>query len=442
MTKENETKINIFWFRRDLRLNDNRGLSEALNAGLPVLPIFIFDTKILEKLEDKEDKRVAFIHETLTQIKNELNELGSDLQLFYGDPLKVWEEEILNKYDFEQVFCNEDFEPYGMNRDKKVQKLLQSNEKSLNLSKDNFIFTKNDVVKKDGTPYTVYTPYKNKWLETLTPEDIQSLNTKKVFKNFLKTPNSQGISLEQMGFKEASSDFFKRTIKKKVIDDYDKTRDLPALLGTSRLGLHLRFGTISIRKCVQIGRELNQTWLEELIWRDFFCQILYHFPKNEKKCFKAKYENIPWKNNKSEFKKWCEGNTGYPMVDAGMRELNATGFMHNRVRMIAGSFLVKHLLIDWRWGEKYFAKKLLDFDLASNNGNWQWVAGTGCDASPYFRIFNPETQMKKFDGELKYVKKWVPEYETKDYIEPMIEHKFAYNRALGTYKQAINQQVD
>lgn len=438
MTKNKET-INLFWFRRDLRLDDNKGLFEALSSSNPVLPIFIFDTNILDKLDDKEDKRVAFIHETLTQMKSDLNDLGSDLQLFYGDPLEIWKE-ILEKFDFDKVFYNEDYEPYARERDEKVQELLVSEGKLFLPYKDQCIFAKDEVVKKDGLPYTVYTPYKNKWLETLEPKDIGSLNTKKLFKNFFKTSRSQTVALARMGFKEAESSFFQRTIKKKIIDDYDKTRDIPSLVGTSRLGLHLRFGTVSIRKCVQIGRELNQTWLEELIWRDFFAQILYHFPKNEKKCFKEKYENIPWKNDKSEFKKWCEGSTGYPIVDAGMRELNETGFMHNRVRMITGSFLVKHLLIDWRWGERYFAEKLLDYDHASNNGNWQWVAGTGCDASPYFRIFNPETQMKKFDKDLKYVKEWVPEYETDDYVEPMVEHKFAYNRALGTYKKAINNE--
>ena len=434
---KNSELINLFWFRRDLRLDDNKGLYEALSADNPILPIFIFDTNILNKLDDKEDKRVAFIHETVTQIKSDLNEMGSDLQLFYGDPLTIWKE-ILEKYDFEKVFYNEDYEPYARERDEKVQELLVSKGKPFLPYKDQCIFAKDEVVKKDGLPYTVYTPYKNKWLDRLEPKDIGSYNTKKFFKNFHKTSRSQTVALARMGFKEVDSPFFKRTIKKKIIDDYDKTRDIPGMIGTSRLGLHLRFGTISIRKCVQIGKELNQTWLEELIWRDFFAQVLYHFPKNKKKCFKEKYENIPWKNDKAEFKKWCEGKTGYPIVDAGIRELNETGYMHNRVRMVTGSFLVKHLLIDWRWGEEYFAKKLLDYDLSSNNGNWQWVAGTGCDASPYFRIFNPETQRKKFDPDLKYIKKWVPEYATDDYVEPMVDHKFAYNRALGTYKKAIN----
>lgn len=438
MVNKNKEKVNLFWFRRDLRLDDNKGLLQALSDDLPVLPIFIFDTNILDKLEDKEDKRVSFIHQVLTNIKGELNELGSDLQFFYGDPKQIWKD-IINKFDFEKVYCNEDYEPYAIKRDKEIQELLGENNKALLGFKDHCIFSKDEIVKKDGTPYTVYTPYKNKWYEHLEPKDISSYNNKKHFKNFYKTSKSQTVALSRMGFKETESDFYQRKIKTSIIKSYDKTRDIPSLRGTSRLGLHLRFGTVSIRKCAQIGKELNKTWLDELIWRDFFSQILYHFPKNEKNCFKDKYEKIPWINDKKEFKKWCEGNTGYPMVDAGMRELNETGFMHNRVRMVAGSFLVKHLLIDWRWGEKYFAQKLLDYDLASNNGNWQWVAGTGCDASPYFRIFNPETQFKKFDPDQIYVKKWVPEFGTKNYPDPMIEHKFAYDRALGTYKQALNQ---
>lgn len=437
MSSKNKEKINLFWFRRDLRLDDNIGLYEALSSNLPVLPIFIFDKNILDKLEDKEDKRVSFIHQVVSNMKEELNEMGSDLQLFYGDPIEVWKE-ILDKFNFEKVFYNEDYEPYALKRDKKVQDFLIDNKKPFLGFKDHCIFAKDDVLKKDGTPYTVYTPFKNKWYERLEPKDISSYNNKKHFKNFHQTSKSQTVALARIGFKECESDFYQRTIKTSIIKDYDKTRDLPALRGTSRLGLHLRFGTVSIRKCAQIGKELNKTWLDELIWRDFFSQILFHFPQNEKKCFKEKYENIPWINDKKQFKLWCEGKTGYPLVDAGMRELNETGFMHNRVRMVTGSFLVKHLLIDWRWGERYFAEKLLDFDMASNNGNWQWVAGTGCDASPYFRIFNPETQFKKFDPDKEYVKKWVPEYGTDKYSEPMIEHKFAYDRALGTYKKAIN----
>lgn len=427
----------IFWFRRDLRLDDNRGLFEALKNEASVLPVFIFDTDILGKLKDKKDKRVSFIYRTLKDLKQELNDIGSDLRVYHGKPLDCWEQ-ITNNFTVESVYTNEDYEPYAIKRDKAVENFLNKNNIAIQFFKDQCVFAKNDVLKKDGTPYTVYTPYKNKWHESLEPKDIGSYNTKQHFKNFTKIDSEVMIPINEMGFELVDSPFFNRVVKKSVIDTYNETRDFPGILGTSRLGLHLRFGTISIRKCVQIGKKLNQTWLDELVWRDFFSQILYHYPKNEKKCFKEKYEAIPWKNNKKEFKKWCEGQTGYPIVDAGMRELNETGYMHNRVRMITGSFLVKHLLIDWRWGEKYFAEKLLDFDLSSNNGNWQWVAGTGCDASPYFRIFNPETQMKKFDPELKYVKKWVPEYGTEDYVEPMIEHKFAYDRALGTYKKAIN----
>ena len=438
MSFKNKQKINFFWFRRDLRLEDNKGLYEALNSETPVLPIFIFDVNILNKLKDKKDSRVSFIYETLSQIKSKLGELGSDLQVYYGEPEKIWEE-ILENYDLNTVYTNEDYEPYAIKREKKIESLLEKSGKRLLKFKDHVIFAKDEIVKADGLPYTVYTPYKNKWYANLEPKDIQSYQLKKLHQNFFKTSCSQIISLEEMGFKVCESTFYKRVVKKSIIETYDKTRDIPSLRGTSRLGLHLRFGTISIRKCAQIGRELNKTWLDELIWRDFFSQILYHFPKNQKNCHKEKYEKIHWKNDKKDFKKWCEGKTGYPLVDAGMRELNETGFMHNRVRMVTASFLIKHLLIDWRWGESYFSEKLLDFDLSANNGNWQWVAGCGCDASPYFRIFNPETQFKKFDKDAEYVKKWVPEFGTDNYVEPMIEHKFAYTRALSTYKTAVKE---
>lgn len=429
--------ITIFWFRRDLRLDDNHGLFQALKNNNKILPIFIFDKEILEKLKDKKDKRVYFIYNCLKDIKERLNELGSDLEVFYGTPKEVYEK-IIHKYDVSNVYCNEDYEPQAIKRDKDIKKLLNTYSIDFLSFKDQCIFAKDDVLKADGKPYTVYTPFKNKWLEKLTPKDIASFDNKKFFSNFIKIKPTPMISLDEIGFNAPDSPFQDtRTIKKKIITHYDQTRDTPSIDGTSLLGTHLRFGTISPRKCAQIGYQLNNTWLSELVWREFFMQILYHFPHVTKGPFKEKYQDIKWLNSKSEFEKWCEGRTGFPIVDAGMRELNETGHMHNRVRMIAASFLVKDLLIDWRWGEKYFAQKLMDFDLSANNGNWQWVAGTGCDAAPYFRIFNPFTQQKKFDPDFTYIKKWVPEFGTDDYPEEMIDHQMAYHRAIGAYKKAV-----
>ncbi len=438
-------KVNIFWFRRDLRLDDNVGLFHALSSdsdnNYPVIPIFIFDKTILENLDDKNDARVQFIHHTISNMKSELQDLGSDLYTYHGDTTEVMKE-LLSKYDVQGVYANEDYEPAAIKRDQSISKLLEDNNSSLKLYKDQYIFAKNDVLKNDKTPYTVYTPYKNKWLSLVTPMDIASLNCKKHYDSFHKIPKREIISLEDMGFCEDPENTpLKKSIKRAYITSYHLNRDIPHLDATSKLGIHLRFGTISVRKCAQIGTKLNATWLSEIIWREFFMQILFHFPHAGVKAFKAKYEKINWRNNKSDFKKWCDGETGYAMVDAGMRELNQTGHMHNRVRMVTASFLIKHLLIDWRWGEKYFAKKLLDFDLASNNGNWQWAAGTGCDSAPYFRIFNPYTQQKKFDPDFEYIKKWVPEYGTDEYPEEMVEHKMAYRRAIDVYKSSLAESL-
>jgi deoxyribodipyrimidine photo-lyase len=432
-------KVNIFWFRRDLRLKDNIGLYWALKSDFPVLPIFIFDKKILKNLPSN-DPRVNFIHQSLSNINKELNSIGSTLLSFHDTPEDCFSN-ISKKYDIKTVFANEDYEPYGTKRDEKIRKQLAKNDIELMLFKDHCIFSKNDILKDNGEPYTVYTPYKNKWLRSVTPSDISSYNCKKYYFNFFKYDSTQILSLKDIGFshKKNHLNFPKKIIKRKTIVSYHEDRDIPSLDATSHLGIHLRFGTISTRKAVQIALELNQTWLSELIWREFFMQILYHFPHVEKKAFRPKYDKIKWLNKKSDFKKWCTGTTGYPLVDAGMRELNATGYMHNRVRMLVASFLVKNLLINWQWGEKYFAEKLLDFELASNNGNWQWAAGTGCDAAPYFRIFNPETQVKKFDPDLEYIKKWVPEYQTDQYPEKMVDLKVTYHRAITTYKSSIHQ---
>lgn len=428
----------IFWFRRDLRLEDNTALFFALKSDFPVLPIFIFDKTILNALNDKRDSRISFIHSALRQIKTELNHIGSDILIKHDTCEVVWKN-LLKEYNIKTVYANEDYEPQARKRDELIKNILDKNKIEFKLYKDQCIFSKDEILKKDGTPYTVYTPYKNRWYETLAPKDIFSYSIKHLKKKFIKIEPSFFPELSDIGFLPCNIIIQVNTIKTNIIKEYEEKRNFPELNATSRLGVHLRFGTVSIRKCVQVGYELNKTWLDELIWREFFMQILYHFPHVEDSSFKKQYSKIPWLNNEEDFQKWCEGKTGYPLVDAGMRELNETGFMHNRVRMVTASFLVKHLLIDWQWGQKYFAEKLLDYDLSANNGNWQWVAGTGCDAAPYFRIFNPEIQLKKFDKNLNYVKKWVPEYNTDEYPKKIIEHKLAYARALLTYKLALTK---
>ncbi|MEZ4960764.1 MAG: deoxyribodipyrimidine photo-lyase [Saprospiraceae bacterium] len=442
------SKINIFWFRRDLRLEDNAGLYHALKSGLPVLPIFIFDKNILDKLEDKADARVEFIHQELARLSDELEKLGSGILVKYGVPNDVWTE-LLQEYEIEAVFTNHDYEPYARERDGGIRKLLKDNGIAFHSFKDQVILEKDEVLKDDGEPYVVFTPYKRKWLEKLDSEMVddgsggklsfyfQSYPTGKYHDHFFKTKPFEIPTLAGMGFEPAGIPFPAREVKQGIIKHYDETRNFPAVDGTSRLGIHYRFGTISIRKKARKAAILNKTYLNELIWRDFYAMILWHFPHVLDGPFRPQYADIEWRNNEQEFKKWCEGKTGYPIVDAGMRELNETGYMHNRVRMIVASFLSKHLLINWQWGEAYFAKKLLDFDLASNSGGWQWAAGCGTDAAPYFRIFNPASQQEKFDKDLNYVKKWVPEFGTKDYPEPIVDHKIARERCLEVYKKAL-----
>lgn len=430
-------EITLFWFRRDLRLNDNAGLYHALKENEHVLPLFIFDTTILEQLENKKDRRVAFILEALLKIKNELEELGSSLFVFHGTPLQAFEK-ITSSYSIKKVYTNHDYEPYAIKRDKHVQGFLEKKGIRLKSYKDQVIFEKNEVTKDDGLPYTVFTPYMRKWKSAFTSFYSKPYPVKKYVHHFLTCSAFPFPTLKQIGFEQTDLQFKIPIPDKKKIAVYDTQRDFPAIEGTTHLGVHLRFGTISIRHLVSIARELNETWLNELIWREFYMCILFHFPHAAKGPFKKQYEAIPWRNNEKEFKAWCDGQTGYPIVDAGMRELNETGFMHNRVRMITASFLVKHLLIDWRWGEAYFAEKLLDFDLAANNGGWQWAASSGCDAAPYFRIFNPTEQTKRFDPEFNYIRKWVPEFQDLNYPAPIVEHKFARERALATYKKALD----
>ena len=429
-------KIHVFWFRRDLRLHDNHALYQALRSGNSVLPVFIFDTEILDKLSSKTDVRVSFIFAEIQKIKTELEKFGSSLKIFYTKPSGAFRD-LTDQYQIQSVFANKDYEPYAKERDNEVGELLEKKDIAFNLYKDQVIFEEKEVLKDDGTPYTVFTPYSKKWKQVFNETEIQYFPSEKIQENFIKTKPFSFPQLKKLGFEKSSIEISPFEISEEIIRNYAETRDLPAIKGTTRLGVHLRFGTVSIRELTRKAMDWSETFLNELIWRNFFSTILWHFPQVVDKAFKPKYDFIQWRNSEKEFGRWCNGETGYPMVDAGMRELNETGFMHNRVRMVTAGFLTKHLLIDWRWGEAYFAEKLLDYELASNNGNWQWAAGTGCDAAPYFRIFNPESQQKKFDPEGEYVKRWVPEMETSAYPKPVVNHKMARERALQTYRKVL-----
>jgi len=433
MKKEthSQEKISVFWFRRDLRLEDNLGLAEALSSGIPVLPLFIFDTEIIEELP-ADDARISFIYQQLEKIHKHLAEQHSSLQVLKGQPRAVWKE-LLDNFEVQAVYANKDYEPYALKRDRELGEWLENQGIGFHLFKDQVIFEEGEVLKEDGRPYTVFTPYKRKWLEKFQESALPREGTG-ASRGFLKKAFSFP-SLESLGFHPSSIEVPPYDLSH--LKDYPKMRDLPAPDATSRLSPHLRFGTVSIRQIIAGLGPSDEVFLSELIWREFFMQILFHFPKVVDQNFKPKYDGIDWLNQEGDFERWCEGKTGFPLVDAGMRQLNATGYMHNRVRMVTAGFLNKHLLIDWRWGEAYFAGKLLDYELSSNNGNWQWAAGTGCDAAPYFRIFNPESQLKKFDPELEYVKRWIPEYDTPEYPSPMIDHKFARERALENYKKGM-----
>ncbi len=430
---------NIFWFRRDLRLEDNAGLYHALKNSKNVVPIFIFDADIIDILNDRQDKRVNFIYQTIQHLKKKLNELKSDIAVYYGKPIEIFEQ-LTQNYHLEKVFTNHDYESYGIERDASIQRFLATKNIELLTFKDHVIFEKQEILTDAKKPYSVYTPYSRKWKAKLNDYYLKSYPTEKYFEHFLdkqKFLNKELISLEQMNFKPISVDFPLDKFDLNIIEKYEEQRNFPAIKGTTYLGIHLRFGTISIRKLAKIAQKHNAGFLNELIWRDFYMMVLSNFPHVANNSFKPNYDKIEWRNDKIEFEKWCQGQTGYPIVDAGMRELNATGYMHNRVRMIVASFLTKHLLIDWRWGEAYFAEKLLDFDKSANNGGWQWAASSGCDAVPYFRIFNPTAQAEKFDKQLIYIKKWIPELSSFNYPKPIVEHTFARNRCLETYKKYI-----
>lgn len=432
------TPLSIVWLRRDLRLEDNAALYHALKGERPVLCVFIFDTEILKQLEDKTDKRVQFIYGELERLNKELQAFGSGLLVKFGTATQVWKE-ILEQFLVTTVFANHDYEPYAITRDEKVNGMLKTKGVRFHTYKDQVIFEKNEVVKDDGTPYTVFTPYSKKWKAKLNSFYAKSYPSLKYSRNFLQTSAFEMPSLQSVGFTKTNFHFPERTVKSDIIRKYTEQRDFPALNGTSRLGLHLRFGTLSVRKLLTYALERNETYTTELIWRDFYQQILFHFPHVVNGAFKKEYDQIEWENDEEKFAKWCTGKTGFPLVDAGMRELNASGYMHNRVRMVVASFLTKQLLIDWRWGETYFAQKLLDFDLAANNGGWQWAAGCGTDAAPYFRVFNPQLQLEKFDPDMLYVKQWVPEFGSAEYPSPIIDQKTAKDKVMAAYGKALKR---
>lgn len=428
--------ICFFWFRRDLRIHDNHGLFQALKSSKNVVPVFIFDTQILQKLNHKTDKRIQYIYNALKNLKTQFNAAGSDILVEYGSPTDVWNK-LLKENPGADIYTNEDYEPYALERDKIVQHLTSENGGNFYSFKDQVIMRPGDVLKDDGTPYTVYTPFSKKWKLHFRPEMLQQYPSEKHLNNLYPFKATMH-KMEEIGFEEIELDENIGLPNPAIIQKYGDTRDFPSIKGTSRMSVHLRFGTISVRELMNHTWKLNEKYINELIWREFYMHILFFFPHVASRSFKPQYDRIEWRNNATEFEAWCKGQTGYPIVDAGMRELNATGFMHNRVRMIVASFLTKHLLIDWRWGEAYFAEKLMDFELASNNGGWQWAAGSGVDAAPYFRVFNPALQTAKFDPQFLYIKKWVPEIMQMSYTKPIVQHEFARKRCLEVYKAALS----
>jgi deoxyribodipyrimidine photo-lyase len=426
-------KINLFWFRRDLRLDDNTALNHALTGDIPVMAIFIFDTDVIDELTE-DDPGISFIYDKLFEINNELLKHGSSLLIMKGDPESVWRK-LIDSYNINAVYINKDYEPYSISRDHSIEVLLHKESISLFRFKDHVIFEETEILKSDRTPYTIFTPYKNKWLQKIS--DITTLNLyteENVRMNYFKH-RFTFLNLEELGFRESLIRV--RPFDLSVIGNYEKYRDFPSEDKTTYLGPHLRFGTISIRNIVKIALSENAGFLSQLIWREFFMQILFNFPYVVTGNFRSKYDNVAWRINETEFELWCNGQTGFPMVDAGMRQLNKTGYMHNRIRMITAGFLCKQLLIDWRWGEAYFATKLLDYELSSNNGNWQWAAGTGCDAAPYFRVFNPQTQLQKYDHHKNYCRMWIEELDKSQYPKPMLDLNPARERVISAFKTGL-----
>jgi|SRR6476661_159510 len=437
-------KICLFWHRRDLRIHDNAGLAAALDSGLPVLPLFIYDSDILTQLPDKADARLTFIYDQVERLATETETAGGTFLARYGRPAEVLAQ-LADELDIAAVHTNEDYEPYARQRDGEVGEMLAQRGIAFYLYKDQVVFAKDDIMTKSGTVPKVFGAYHKAYLERLTDELLLPYGSQDAFRaeNLHRLTKAQAgtrPTLEELGFERREQ--YSPTVElpaEDVVRNYHRTRDTPALTnGTTRLSVQLRFGTVSVRQAMRQARALNPKLLAEIIWRDFFMMLLWHFPGTATEAYDPKMRAIPYRNNEDEFRAWCEGHTGYPLVDAGMRELNATGYLPNRVRMTVAGFLVKHLFIDWRWGERYFADKLLDYELAINVGNWQWMAGTGAVAAPWFRVYSPQNQLEQVDPELKYVKSWVPELGTAGYPAPIVEHKFARDRAVEAIRAARN----
>lgn len=427
----------IFWFRRDLRLEDNHGFYRALTSGYKVIPIFVFDPDILVEFSDKSNRQVGFIANALRRLNKEFLKLGTSFLIYHQKPEDVFLM-LAKLYCIKGVYFNEDYEPKAIQRDLNIEKVLASNSIPVFKFTDQVIHRPGLILKPDHTPYTIYTPFSKQWKKAFTIDSCEKYPSETNLNMLASIQNVDTFDFNILNFKTSlrGIDF---DFPEEIIKNYHLTRDIPSLEnGTTHIGIHLRFGTVSVRKIVSLATSLNEQFLNELIWREFFMHILFHFPHVVNGAFKPKYNAIEWRNNEEEFEAWCSGNTGIPMVDAGMRELNSTGFMHNRVRMVVASYLTKHLLIDWRWGEAYFAQHLIDFELASNNGNWQWAAGSGCDAAPYFRIFNPYRQQERFDPNFEYIKHWVPEFQSISY-QKLLKNDLvnAKSRCLIAYKNAL-----
>ncbi|MFZ5630073.1 MAG: cryptochrome/photolyase family protein [Spirochaetota bacterium] len=431
-------RVAIHWFRRDLRLDDNTALAAAAKSGLEVLPIFIFDTNILSRLRLKDDRRVAFIHETLMNLRKVLQQQGGELLVLCGKPEEIFPV-LFERFSVAAVYCNEDYEPYARERDAKIARLCSERGIVFTATKDHVVFAPHEVLKDDGTPYHVFTPYSRRWLAAFEQNPPAGQNGAPLCRWLRANDIDPMPRLEDLGFSPVASLAPPAALDSAIIENYAATRDIPGIRGTSRLGIHLRFGTISVRRLALVARELNAKFLAELIWREFYQMILWYYPDTVSKAFRSQYAALRFPGTEEDFRRWRNAETGYDLVDAGIRELVETGFMHNRVRMVVASFLTKHLLCDWRWGEHFFAQYLLDYELASNVGGWQWSAGIGVDAAPYFRIFNPSEQQKKYDPEGVYVQKWLgadSNFFGTPRPQPIVDHRFARERCLKFFSSA------
>ncbi len=430
-TTNNMHRLTLFWHRRDLRIEDNCGLFNALEAHPNVQPFFIFDTDIINEFNHKPDRRLSFIYDTIAALKSEYQKHGADLWVLHGKPLDIINQ-LTKQHPVNALYCNTDYEPYATQRDQQIANFCKLNGIAFHAYKDQVIYEKSEIVKANGQPYTVFTPYKNQWLHVFSQQSLKIYQLNPLLQNLSKAIASPMPPKNEFGFIYTPHNVQKPNIEAATLQQYGLTRNALHLNGTSRVSVHLRFGTISIRSLVQKALKYPD-YLNELIWREFYMQWLWHYPQVVTQSFKPQYDKIAWNQRDNDFEKWCQGQTGYLIVDAAMNQLLQTGFMHNRARMIVASFLTKHLLTDWRKGEAFFARHLTDYELSSNVGGWQWAAGSGCDAAPYFRIFNPTLQAQKFDPHGAYIQQW----NTNIQAPPIIDHHFARQRCLSAYKKAL-----